>query len=180
MRPLNPALAIAFILVFMPYPVLADEVRGFVANVGLGLSQISDDDDDGSFDGDAVGWTVDFEYRVSRYIALGIGLFDLGEASDDVGGVPTTIDAGGIDFFVRGIWPANDKVDIYGRLGSAAYSAAIRPDLGLAFFEDGLLLGLGLDARIADSWSVRFEARTIRGDNDESASLVTAGLSYRF
>ncbi|MEO0576274.1 MAG: porin family protein [Pseudomonadota bacterium] len=154
----------------------ADEVRGFAISAGIGPSTIEDVDGDETFSGDGFGWSIDLEYRVSQYFALGLGVMSFGEADDFFEGADVSLEAGATNFFVRGVLPVTDSIELYGRLGSAIYSTDSRFfDLG-----EGPSYAVGIDIGRQEHWSFRIEGLRIDGEDREDGSLITAGVSYLF
>jgi OOP family OmpA-OmpF porin len=173
-------IAVALILLLATLSANAQERTGFAVHGGIGASQIKDRDGSETFQGNGFGYFFGIEYRFVPRFALGLDAFDLGSASDTVGSVDTEIEARGIDLFARLVFPLNDAVEVYGRVGRVVYQSAVSPGFGgNPFGEDGVSLGAGVDIG-RDQLSFRLEGRYFDGAHDESGALLTAGLSYRF
>lgn len=158
----------------------AQERTGFAVHGGIGGSLLKDRDGSETFEGNGFGYDFGIEYRFVPRFALGVDLFSLGSASDTFGGVDTEIEASGLDFFGRLIFPLTDAVEIYGRVGSTIYHTEVTPSDSVDIFgEDGTSFGAGVDIGQEDL-ALRLEARYIDGARDESGALLTAGFSYRF
>ena len=156
---------------------------GWGVSAGIGTSQIRDRDSDGTFEGDSFGYKLNVEYRFSTNFALGVGGFSLGDDDDVVNGIDTTLDVGGADIFARLIFPATERLDIYGRLGGAAYFVDSEPfSFDGLFGDDAFEIGLGFDFAMdeTDNLAIRLEGLYFKGSSNESGSLTTVGFSYRF
>lgn len=162
-------------------PAHAKDRKGWGVAAGIGVSKIRDRDSSGNFNGSDTGYSLEGEYRFTPNFALGLSIFDLGKADDTVNSVPTTIEVDGFGFFVRGIIPVSNTVDIYGRLGRINYEADVTPGGSTGLFgEDANEIGAGVDIGHGEHFSYRIEGRYFDGPRDESGALFTVGLSYRF
>ncbi len=166
--------------VFATAPVDAQDRTGFAISAGLGAAQIRDRDSTDTFDGNALGFSLDFEYRFTDHLALGVGGFSLGTAEDIFDGVNTEITAKGFGFYGRAIAPISEAIEFYGRVGVFSYTADLEPGGNNGFGDDAVEFGAGLDLGRSESISFRIEARYFDGVRDESGALLTAGFSYRF
>jgi Outer membrane protein beta-barrel domain len=173
-------LAVILAIASAPPAANAQERTGFAVHGGFGGSVIKDRDGAATFEGNGFGFNFGAEYRFVPRFALGVDLFNLGSADDTFGGVDVNIDAAGIDFFGRLIFPVSESVEIYGRAGMALYNADVTPGATIDIFgKDGTSLGAGVDIGRGDfSW--RLEGRYFNGMRDESGALLTVGLTYRF
>lgn len=164
-------------------PVHAQDKIGWGLNAGIGASQIRDRDNDGTFDGNALGFSLEVEYRFSRSFALGFGGFTLGTADDTVNSVDTEIDVDAINLVGRLIFPLSDSVDVYGRLGVVNYFTDVEPGFGgldRLFGDDAVELGIGMDVGGGEHFAFRLEGRYFNGSRDETGALLTLGVNYRF
>lgn len=174
------SVAVAMALVLLAPVGYAQERTGFAVNGGIGGSLLKDRDGPETFEGNGFAYDLGLEYRFVPRFALGIDLFSLGSASDTFGGVDTEIEAEGVDFFGRLVFPLSEAVEIYGRLGAVIYHTDVTPGDSIDIFgEDGTSFGAGLDIGREDL-ALRLEGRYIDGSRDESGALLTAGFSYRF
>ncbi|MEM7432950.1 MAG: outer membrane beta-barrel protein [Pseudomonadota bacterium] len=158
-------------------------MRGWAVSGTLGASKIEDRDGTDKFSGDDFGYSAELEFRFNDHFALGGGIFNLGRASDTFGGIDTRIEAAGVEFFARGIYPISNSVELFGRLGGAIYTVDIDPGgVGLEdiFGDDAIDLGVGIDFVRSDALSFRVEGRFFDGDDAESGSLIGVGINYRF
>ena len=176
---------VAIVAIAVSAPVFAqDSVRkGWALSGSLGSSRIEDKDGQEEFDGNAFGWSVDIEYRFTDYVAVGFGGFSLGEADDMFNGEDTEIKVRGYDLFGRVILPVSDNFELFGRLGAVNYFVDIEPGtVGLdALFGSGAVdLGVGADFITNENLSIRVEGRFFDGDDAESGSLISVGISYLF
>lgn len=157
--------------------------QGWGFSAGVGVSQIRDRDDDGTFEGNGFAYIINGEYRFSENFALGAGFFSLGEDDDLVNSIDTNLDVGGVDLFLRGILPISENTDIYGRLGAAIYNVDSDPfSFNGLFGDDAFEVGVGLefDGGESDYFVFRLEGLFLKGGSNESGGLLTAGFSYRF
>ncbi|MEM7283369.1 MAG: outer membrane beta-barrel protein [Pseudomonadota bacterium] len=153
--------------------------KGWGFSAGVGVSQMRDRDPEGTFEGNDFGYLFNFEYRFTQHFALGVGGFNLGADTDIVNGEEILIDVHGSDFFVRGIAPISESVEIYGRIGGASYDVNNRSFL---FADDAFEIGLGVDfiPGKSEHLAIRLEGLFFNGSSDESGGLATIGFSYRF
>lgn len=159
----------------------AADRRGFAINGGIGASVIRDEDGTETFRGNAFGFNLGFEYRFTQNFALGLGTFNLGEASDTIDSIDTNIDVRGIDILARFYIPMSEKVELFALVGGANYYVDLEPGGTNGLFgDDAWELGGGVDFITDEDFSIRFEGRFFNGTRDESAGLVTVGFSYRF
>lgn len=173
-------LAAAVALVLVAPVSQAQERTGFAVHGGIGGSLLEDRDGAETFDGNGFGYDLGLEYRFVPRFALGIDLFSLGSATDTFGDVETEVEAEGVDFFGRLIFPLTETVEVYGRLGTVAYYTDVTPSSSVDIFgEDGTSFGAGLDIG-GEDLALRLEGRYIDGSREESGALLTAGFSYRF
>ncbi len=153
---------------------------GWALNIGLGGGIVRDEDDTETFRGSAFAWKTGIEYRMQNSIALGFTVFDLGTAEDTVGGVETEVRVDGIDFHARFVFGSGGQTEFYGLLGGAIYDANVSTG-GSSIFGDGaILIGGGVDFFTGERSSIRFEARYLEGDRNESGGYATLGFNFRF
>ena len=155
-------------------------------------------------DGDRFGWGIDAGYRFNRYLDLEAGYVDLGRIAglltDPTGASNATaqmrFSARGETLAVTGRLPFGREWDAYLKGGFFLVDAELRlagtDDTGRPF--TGIterrtvhgLIGLGLERRYDDHWSVQLgltgyqrvgDSRNIRGPN---VRMLGLGLSYRF
>lgn len=175
-------LAIYVIAVIVPListVVRADDDTGWAVSFGIGSASIRDKDGDDTFRANEFVYNWGPEYRYSQRWALGVDFFGIGSGTDDFNGVETTIDVGGFELRGRYIVRLSDSVEMYGRLGYAAYFADVDPG-GNTAGEGAATLGLGFDFGRGDHWRFRLDGRYLQGPSDESGAIVTAGFNYRF
>lgn len=161
----------------------AQDRTGWSVSGMIGVSQIRDEDETDTFDGNSLGLALEGEFRFTPNIAVGLGLFSLGRADDTFDGVDTEISVRGFSIFGRAIYPVSDSVDIYGRIGSAVYYVDIDPGgVGLAdlFGEDAVELGVGIDFGRQEKLAYRLEGRYYNGGKEETGALITFGFNYLF
>ncbi len=174
-----PVAAIAALVLLAP-AAHAQERTGFAVHGGIGGSLLKDRDGPETFEGNGFAYGLGLEYRFVPRFALGVDLFSLGSATDTFGGVETEVEAEGIDFFGRLVFPLTETVEAYGRLGAVLYHTDVTPGGSIDIFgEDGTSFGAGLDIGREDL-ALRLEGRYIDGARDESGALLTVGFSYRF
>ena len=178
--------ALATIVIFLlalPDASSAQDRTGWSVSGMVGVSQIRDEDEADTFDGNSLGLALDGEFRFTENIAVGLGLFSLGRADDTFDAVDTEISVRGFSIFGRAIYPVSDSVDIYGRIGSAVYYVDIDPggvSLADLFGEDAVELGLGIDFGRQEKLAYRLEARYYNGGKEETGALLTFGFNYLF
>ena len=132
--------------------------RGWAVNFGVGVSQIRDRDDEGTFEGNSFAYMVNGEFRFSENFALGAGFISLGDDDDVVAGIDTSLDVGGVDLFVRGILPINETTEIYGRFGTAIYQVDSDPfSFNGLFGDDAFEVGAGLEIDAGEKDSFVFQ-----------------------
>lgn len=159
----------------------SQEKTGWGLSASIGYSQVKDVDSSDTFEGSAFGYSFEGEYRFTPYFAAGAGIFSLGTAEDVFEGVDTELDAQGGGVFARAIYPVSETADLYARLGGVLYTADLDPGgITSLFGEDALELGLGADFGGGGNLAFRIEGRYFKGNRDETGSLLTIGLSYRF
>lgn len=181
MRPLPAALSLCAFALLASQTAVADEERGFGVSAGIGPSVIRDEDGTETFRGTSFGFSLNAEYRFTRNVALGFGVFGLGTASDTIATVDTDVEVHGFDLFGRFVAPLSESADIYGIIGGAAYSADIDPGVGTFLFDsEAWVFGGGADFRTSKNFAIRIEGRYFRGERDETGGLATIGFAYRF
>ncbi len=172
--------ALALILVLDTAEAQENDRSGWALNVGIGSAIVRDEDDTETFRGNAFAWKTGIEYRMQNSIALGFTVFDLGTASDTVGGVDTDVRVDGIDVHARFIFRPGESTEFYGLFGGAIYDANVSTG-GSSFFGDGaFLVGGGVDFFTSDRSAVRFELRYLEGDRNESGGYATIGFNFSF
>jgi len=173
-------LLIAAVTLLSAEELKADDKRGFAVNFGIGISEISDEDGDDTFNGSAFAYSFGVEYRFNQNFALGAGIFSLGTADDDFGGTNTEIEVRGGDIAMRLIVPVGDSVEIFGLLGGVWYTADLEPGGSNGLLGDSAVeFGLGLDIG-SGPLSFRLAGRYFDGSKDESGALISVGFNYRF
>ncbi len=170
---------IAVIVPLISTAARAEDKTGWATSFGIGGSMIRDTDGDDTFRANEFAYNWGPEYRYSERWALGVDFFGIGSGTDDFNGVETTIDVGGFELRGRYIMPLSDGVEMYGRLGYAAYFAEVDPG-GNTAGEGAVTLGVGFDVGRGEHWTFRLDGRYLQGPSDESGAIVTAGFNYRF
>lgn len=198
---------------------------GFYGGVGMGYSKINVNENkinnrlDGAFAGASLPWSVaksDVDqnatpymftvgYRIMDYLAVEVAWLDMGTAdyagsitdgSVGVGKVRGSWDASGWPLSVLGIWPIDDMLEVWGRVGlfmgdvqltARAFDGAGNP---LARVKDSnstnqFFGGVGVDANFYENWTARFEWQampSIGNDDTGSGNFNNLMLSilYRF
>ena len=154
---------------------------GWAFNAGIGGAIVRDEDGTETFRGNSFAYNAGIEYRMRNSIAIGFSYFDLGTANDTVGGVDTDINVDGVDFHLRFILAPGGKTEFYALVGSAVYDADVSTGVSFNLFGDGAWeLGGGMDYHMSERTAVRFQARFLNGERDESGGFATVGLSFRF
>lgn len=174
---------LVFLVLGLPDASSAQDRSGWSVSGMAGISQIRDEDETDTFDGNSLGLAADVEFRFTPNFSLGLGLFSLGRADDTFDGVDTEISVRGFSFFGRLIHPVSDTVDVYGRIGAATYYVDIDPgSVGLAdlFGEDAVELGFGIDFGRQEKLAYRLEGRYYNGGKDETGALILFGFNYLF
>lgn len=165
-------------------PTYAADKQGWGVSATIGISQIKDQDGTETFRGNSLGFSAEVEYRFTPNIALGIGGFSLGRASDTINAVDTEIKVRGYDLFGRIIFPLSDSVDVFGRIGAANYFVDIEPGTvsfqDALFGEDAVELGLGVDFGRSEQIAYRLEGRFFNGGKDETGVMLMFGFNYLF
>ena len=162
----------------------AEDKTGWSLSATIGTSKIEDRDGTDTFNGNGFGFSAEIEYRFTPNFTLGIGGFSLGRAEDTFNSVDTQIAVRGYDLFGRVILPVSDKVDVFGRIGSATYFVDIDPGtvnfVDALFGEEAVELGLGVDFGRREKLAFRLEGRFFNGGSDETGTLLMVGVNYLF
>lgn len=162
----------------------AQTKTGWGISTTIGSGSIRDQDGTETFSGNGFGFSAEVEYRFTPNFALGFGGFSLGRADDTFNGVDTTIQVRGYEFFGRLIYPTSDRVDVYGRLGAASYSADIDPgsvSISDALFgQEAVDIGIGVDFHRKSNLALRLEGRYMNGSKEETGALLSIGINYLF
>lgn len=137
-------------------------------------------------------------YRFGRYLALELGYADLGSFGDkyprpdlfNASPVEVNADAKATDLSVVGILPlADDRVDLYAKLGFAQWDLKVRavdpldPAFGVdSFKEDGTdtVYGAGVRFNLLESRKLGLDLGYSRYDLGKSLTYLSGGVSYRF
>ncbi|MEM8547052.1 MAG: outer membrane beta-barrel protein [Pseudomonadota bacterium] len=153
---------------------------GFAFVGMVGVTELRDEDTSDTFSGDAEGISVDFEWRILRYLSAGMIITDFGEAEDDFNGQRTTLRADGFGGFVRGMLPVTERFVLHARVGRFAYNTDLEPGGGSSFIfsEDADFFGVGFDIRTSTRWSIRVEHQEFDGQDRESGRFT--GIGFRF
>ena len=174
-------LLIALLFAVIPFNAEAQDKTGWGLSAGIGYAQVKDVDRSDTFEGSDFGYSFEGEYRFTPYFAAGAGIFNLGTAEDVFEGIDAELSVAGGGVFARAIYPVSETADLYARLGGVIYSADLDPGgIPNLFGEDALELGLGADFGGGNNLSFRIEGRYFKSERDETGSLLTVGLSYRF
>ncbi len=181
MRQLRYAFVLLGLFAFIGTAQAQGEDRaGWSFNLGVGGAIVRDEDDTETFRGNSFAWKTGIEWRLKNSIALGFTVFDLGTASDVVGGVDTDVRVDGIDMHARFIFRPGETTEFYGLFGGAIYDANVSTG-GSTFFGDGaFLIGGGMDYFTSERTSIRFELRYLEGEREESGGFATIGFNFRF
>ncbi len=154
---------------------------GWAFNAGIGGGIIRDEDGSETFRGNSFAYKAGIEYRFRNSVAIGFNYFDLGKASDTVSGVDTDISVDGVDFHLRFVFTPGKTTEYYALVGSAVYDADISTANTFSLFGDGAWeIGGGIDFHTSEQAAIRFEARFLNGDRDESGGFATLGFNFRF
>lgn len=158
-------------------------------SLGAGFTSIDEDDDD-------TGYKLFTGYQFSRYFALEVGLFELGEfgftANSATGTLSGVMELRGLNLDAVGILPFTEKFYGLGRIGanyaesktsfSSTGAVATPPDSKERDWNPKVGLGLGYD--FTPSWGMRAEVERYRINdavgNDGDIDLASLGLIYRF
>lgn len=154
---------------------------GWAINAGIGSAIVRDEDGTETFRGNSFAYNTGIEYRMKNSFAIGFSYFDLGTANDTIGGVDTDISVDGVEFNLRFIFSPGQKSEFYALLGSAVYDADVSTGGSFNFFGEGAWeIGAGMDYHVNEQTAIRFQARFLNGDRDESGGFATIGFNFRF
>ncbi len=158
----------------------AETLRGPGIAVNAGIATVRDDDGQENFRENSFAYALDLEYRFGARFALGTNYFRITGAEGRLNGedVNVSIGAGGV--FGRIIAPLGDRYEFYTKLGVSVYRTSEDSGIGDIFGAGAYDLAVGLDAGNPQALSLRVEARYIDGEDDESGTLLTGGVIYRF
>ncbi len=172
---------LALILFMSTAQAQGEDRAGWAINTGIGGAIIRDEDGSVTFRGNSFAYNVGVEYRTRSAIAIGFSYFDLGTANDTIGGVDTDISVDGVDFHVRFIFAPGGKTEWYALVGSAVYDADVSTGGSFALFGEGAWeIGGGVDFHTSERAAIRFQARFLNGERDESGGFATLGFNWRF
>ena len=172
---------LALILFVSTAQAQEDDRAGWAINTGIGGAIVRDEDGSETFRGNSFAYNVGIEYRTRSNIAVGFSYFDLGTASDTIGGVDTDISVDGVDFHLRFIFLPGQKTEFYGLIGSAVYDADVSTGGSFSLFGEGAWeIGGGVDFHTSERAAIRFQARFLNGERDESGGFATIGFNWRF
>ncbi|MDJ0910188.1 MAG: porin family protein [Woeseiaceae bacterium] len=154
---------------------------GWAINAGIGGAIVRDEDGSETFRGSSFAYNTGIEYRMRNSLAIGFSYYDFGTANDTVGGVDTDISVDGIDFTLRFVFRPGGTVEPYALIGTAIYDADVSTGGGFSLFGDGAWeIGGGIDYHTSERTAIRFQARYLNGDRDESGGFATIGFNFRF
>ena len=153
---------------------------GWAINAGIGGAIIRDEDGSETFRGSSFAYNTGIEYRWRNSIAIGFSYYDFGTANDTIGGVDTDISVDGIDFNLRFVFGPGGKLEPYALIGTAIYDADVSTGGGSIFGDSAWEIGGGLDYHTSERTAIRFQARFLNGERDESGGFATIGFNFRF
>ena len=172
---------LALILFLSTAEAQESDRSGWAFNAGIGGAIVRDEDGSETFRGNSFAYKAGIEYRMQNSFAIGFNYFDLGKANDTVGGVDTDISVDGIDFHLRFIFTEGQKTEFYALVGSAIYDADVSTGGSFSLFGEGAWeIGGGVDFHTSERTAIRFEARFLNGERDESGGFATIGFNFRF
>ena len=172
---------LALILITSAAEAQENDRSGWAINAGIGGAIVRDEDGAETFRGSSFAYNTGIEYRMKNSIAIGFSYFDLGKANDTVSGVDTDITVDGVDFHLRFILAPGAKTEYYALIGSAVYDADVSTGGSFSLFGDGAWeIGGGMDYHVSEQTAIRFQARFLNGERDESGGFATIGFNFRF
>lgn len=157
-------------------PALA---QGFYFGGSVGQSTM--DVDVAGFSGDDLAFKVFGGYRVNNYIAVEVFYTDFGAPDDG----PLGIDAFAYGAEAVGIVPIGSRLEVFGKVGMAAWDADFTGPGG--FSDDGadLVYGGGLAIKVTDRLAIRgewefYQIESDVGGFDVDTQLLSAGVQFNF
>lgn len=146
--------------------------EGFFIGGSTGLTDI----DVPGFD-DGISIAITGGYKVNKNFSLETSYLDLGESEDDI--VPVwTIEVSGINLSAVGILPANDKLDIFGKVGIFIWDVTLdEAGTGEIDSDDGtdISLGFGAAINITDQFTLLAEYQKFDLDGDDVTNISIGG-----
>jgi hypothetical protein len=182
MRKLLLVLIASGILTLGTSLALADGTGFFIAGGGnfaeldASFEDDLEDDLEAFFDDSATGYNIGAGYRFSKWLAVDVAYWDLGEFKSD------TLDNGLKLKYDTSMWTAGGIVsvplwilDVYGRAGAAMWDADSR-----YFDSDGTDLYYGAGVALNVFGSLDLYAEYVRFDTDEAIDSFGLGLRLTF
>lgn len=158
----------------------SNTAAGVYANVGLGYGYISQNKETGmsSVSNNTFAWNALVGYQFTPYVALETSFIDFGHATIQPGDVKEKLYGFGID--AKGIYPVNNKVDVFGTAGVIRMDASGNGDTVHAWTPS-----LGAGAAYHVMKNVDLTAQDVyafkNGDkNIPAANALLAGVGYKF
>jgi hypothetical protein len=157
-----------------------------------------------------IGYQASFGYRFTRFFAAEIGLVQYGQLSSTAKGdvdfgqgngfepvsVKLAFNVGGPLFSAVGIWPINDKFELFGRIGylfassERVFSSHAQGSSGITGSAKGdsqeVVYGVGATYNINQVYSVRLEYQKLDNVGDitrsgtENMDMLMIGATIRF
>ena len=181
----NTALAL-LLLLFATGPAWADEDRGLYLGAGVGSYTLEVDDLEGfRFDDDDTALKVFGGWRFNPYFALELAYLDLGNPTQDFGGVTVETELTGFAPYVVGTLPLG-MFELFGKIGYYVYdveatvSAAGFGSESIEDSDEDLVYGVGVGVVLFERLNARLEYERIDvSDTDTSDAFWLTG-AWRF
>jgi opacity protein-like surface antigen len=155
---------------------------GFSVGASIGYANIENDDPAFDFDANDTGYKFFANYSFANYLGFEGAYIDFGEPSDDVLGLPGTIDAEGYTLYAVGRLPLADSVGLFGKAGVISWDADSIVDGALVGADDGddLALGFGASWNANGTLGLRAEYEWFDIPDADNVWMASLGFVLRF
>ncbi|MAV76020.1 MAG: hypothetical protein CBD32_03035 [Actinobacteria bacterium TMED172] len=167
---------LAFLTTFLLYSAT-------VSAQTIGIS-VGEADYDGEADDDSL--TIAASFSISESLSFELSYNDLGEVSASGDGATITLGAETLDFLIVGLFPINEKVNLFGKVGVSMWELDVELTDGfttLSGEEDGtdLTYATGLEIAINDNLSGNVQWQRVQAEldgEDVDVDKISLGLSF--
>lgn len=151
---------------------------GGLVGASIGQAKLKVNDSGLTFNESDTSWKIFGEWHLLKFFGVGLGYYDFGSPSGDVGPFNVSIDAKAWNLYAVGILPVGN-LDIFGKVGYAKW------DVGGDADDDGndLAYGVGLAFKVSELIGIRAEYEIVDvSPSDASVDLDfwSIGVDFRF